>query len=571
MGRALAELVFGIRWILWQARRPLQRLRRPPSWVLFLVEEGYPELPPPPRPRWQRLTGRAPMSLADLHDHFRRIAADPRTEGVILHLRQLGMTQAQVQAFRELIAELQRAGKRVVSYASTYNTATYHLACACDEVLLMPGGNVNAVGYARSYMFLADALAQVGLRADIIQITPYKTAGDVLSRNAMSNEARQMANWLADAAFDELLADVATGRSIDRDQARALIDAAPMHEESAPAQKAIDGVLFEEELGQRLGGRIMEWRQARRRLARPAPKRPGRYIALLRIEGTILDGRSSRPPLGPRLPVPLLLQARAGDLTVVRQARGLAEDRRVAAVLLWVDSGGGSSTASEAMSSALAALAKTKPLVALMGSVAASGGYHVVTSAQRVFAQPGTITGSIGVLAGKVTAGSLFDRALFHRERVARGKQADIFSLDTPFTDEERDRVRLLVEHTYQQFVDRVARGRGMKTEDVNAIAGGRVWTGRQALDRGLVDELGGLSAALAHLRTLAGLPESARLRETRANSGALGSGISTSAGGSSIRAGAGATSTLAYAIESAVSLSRAATWLLWPLLDPDR
>jgi protease-4 len=511
------------------------------------------------------------MSLADLHEHFRRIAADPRTSGVVLHLRQLGLSQAQVQAFRELITELRGAGKRVVSYASTYDSATYHLACACDEVLLMPGGNVNAIGYTRTYMFLADVLERVGLRADIIKISPYKTAGDVLSRNAMSEEARQMANWLADAAFEELLGDVTTGRSVERDQARALIDAAPMHDESALAQNAVDGVLFEDELGPRLGGQIMEWRQARRRLARPAPKRPGRYIALLRIEGTIVDGRSSRPPLGPRLPVPLLLQPRAGDLTVVRQARQLAEDRRVGAVLLWVDSGGGSSTASEAISSALAALAQTKPLVALMGSVAASGGYHVVTSAQRVFAQPGTITGSIGVLAGKVTAGGLLDRALVHRERVARGDHAGIFAVDTPFTDEERNRVRTLVEHTYQQFVDRVARARGMTAEEVDAVAGGRVWTGRQALERGLVDELGGLSAALAHLRALAGLPESARLRETRADGApSLPGGATTPAGGPP-RPGAGTLSALAYAMESAASLSRAATWLLWPLLDPDR
>jgi protease-4 len=570
--RALAELFFGIRWVLWQARRPLQRLRRPPTWVLFLVEEAYPEVPPPPRPRWQRLTGRAPMSLADLREHFHRIAADPRVEGVILHLRQLGITQAQVQAFRELILELRHAGKRVVSYASSYTTATYHVACACDEVLLMPGGSVNATGYARTYMFLADALERVGLRADIIQVSPYKTAGDVLSRSAMSEEARQMANWLADAAFDELVADAGTGRSLEPGQARALIDAAPMHEEAALAQKAVDAVLFEEELGPRLGGQIMDWRQARRRLARPAPQRPGRYIALLRIEGTILDGRSSRPPLGPRLPLPLLLQARTGDLTVVAQARRLAEDPRVAAVLLWVDSGGGSSTASEAMSSALAALANTKPLVALMGSVAASGGYHVVTSAQRVFAQPGTLTGSIGVLAGKVTAGGLFDRALVHRERVSRGEHADIFGLDTPFTDEERERVRALVEHTYLQFVDRVARSRGMTREEVDAVAGGRVWTGRQALERGLVDELGGLAAALAHLRTLAGLPEWARLREIRGEPVAgPPSGAASPTGGSSIGVGVGAASALAYALESAALLSRAVTWLLSPLLDPDR
>ncbi|MDP9325900.1 MAG: S49 family peptidase, partial [Candidatus Dormibacteraeota bacterium] len=405
MGRLLAYLVFGFRWLVWQLGRPLRRLRRPPAWVEFLVEEAYPEVPPPPRPRWQRLLGgRGTISLAELRTRFRRIAADPRITGVVLHIRPLEMTQAHVQAFREVIAELRARGKRAIAYAPSYNTATYHLACACDEVLLMRGGSLNAVGYARTYTFLADALHRAGLEADVLQITPYKTAMDFLTRNAMSEQAREMANWLADAAFDELLSDVATGRSMERDAARDLVDRAPLSEDEALELGAVDGVLYEEELDSRLEGRMARWDTARRRLARPAPRPPGRHVALLRIEGTILDGRSSNPPAGPRLPVPLLLQSRAGDITVARQARRLADDARVGAVLLWVDSGGGSSTASEAMSSALSALAEKKPLVAAMGSVAASGGYHVVTAARRVFAQPTTVTGSIGVLAGKVTA-----------------------------------------------------------------------------------------------------------------------------------------------------------------------
>jgi protease-4 len=252
--------------------------------------------------------------------------------------------------------------------------------------------------------------------------------------------------------------------------------------------------------------------------------------------------------------VPLLLQRRAGDLTIAQQARRLAQDRRVAAVVLWVDSGGGSSTASEAMSSALSALAARKPIVAAMGSVAASGGYHVVTSARRVFAQPGTITGSIGVLAGKLTMGGLFDRLLVQREQVVRGEHAAMFGLEAPFTDEERARLRGLIEHTYQQFIERVAKARGLPLDGLNAIAGGRVWTGRQALERGLVDELGGLERAIAHARALAGLKDAAPVREARPGRD-LGP------------ASAGATTALAYALEAARSLNGSGTWLLWPLV----
>jgi protease-4 len=523
--------------------------------VLFLIEEAYPEVPPPRPPRWQRLLGgRQQTSLRDLQSRFRRVAADPRTVGVILHLRPVGMSQAHVQAFRELIAELRAAGKKVVSFAPSYSTATYHLACACDEVLLMPGGSLNAMGYARTFTFMADALDRFGLRADVVQITPYKTALDFLSRNSMSDQAREMAGWLADAAFNELLADVASGRRVDIEQARAVIDSAPASEEQALEMHAVDGVLFEEGLASRLGGRILSWRQARRRLPRPAPPRPGKYVALLRIEGTILDGRSARPPVQPPLQIPLLLQGRSGDLTIAEQARRLAEDRRAAAVLLWVDSGGGSSTASEAMSSALTALAARKPVVAAMGTVAASGGYHVVTPARRVFAQPGTITGSIGVIGGKVDAGGLFDRLLFHREQVGRGKHATMFGPDAGFTAEERVLVRGMIEHTYAQFVDHVAKARGLSAESVDAIGGGRVWTGRQALERGLVDEIGGLEMAIGHARSLAGLSESAPVREA-----ASGHGWAPPSGG--------AAPALAYAMEAVRALNSCSTWLLFPLL----
>lgn len=551
----LAYAVYAVSWVFWQGGRPLRRLRRPPSWVLFLIEEAYGELPPPSRPRWQRLVGGRPkISRRDLRERFLRVAADTRTVGVVLHLRPVAMSQAQVQGYRELIADLRDAGKRVVSFAPAYTTSTFHVACACDEVLLMRGGTINGLGYVRSYVFLADALERLGLQADVLQITPYKTALDFLSRNSMSEQARDMAGWLADAAFHELLADVGAGRHLDPEESRAIVDGTPATDEQALSLRAVDAVCYEEELSARLDGRMMGWSAARRRLPRAAPRRPGRFVGLLRIEGTIVDGRSARPPVEPPLQVPLLLQKRSGDLTIAQQARRLAKDRRVAAVVLWVDSGGGSSTASEAMSSALAALAARKPVVAAMGSVAASGGYHVVTSAHRVFAQPGTITGSIGVLAGKLTLGGLLDRLLIRRELVVRGEHAAMFGLEAPFSDAERARLRELIEHTYEQFIDRVAKARGLPRDALEPIAGGRVWTGRQALEHGLVDELGGLERAIAHARSLAGLSESAPIREA----GFAGDLAPT---------GDPPPSTLAYALEAAYSLNRSGTWLLCPLV----
>src|SRR5207302_8867681 len=224
---------------------------------------------------------------------------------------------------------------------------------------------------------------------------------------------------------------------------------------------------------------VRPWAAARRRLPVAGPYPPGRVVGLIRVEGTIVDGRSRQAPFRPPLALPLLFQDQCGDLTVVEQARALAQDRRVGAVVLWVDSPGGSASASEAIAAALAALGRRKPLVAAMGSVAASGGYYVTTPARRVFAHPGTLTGSIGVIAGKVVADGLLDRLLIRREVVKRGEHATMFDAEQPFTDEERARLRQLIDRSYRLFLQRVADGRGRPAEAIEPVAGGRGWTGR--------------------------------------------------------------------------------------------
>ena len=213
-------------------------------------------------------------------------------------------------------------------------------------------------------------------------------------------------------------------------------------------------------------------------------------------------------------PVPLVADPRAGDLTVVRDARTVLGDDRAAAVVVYIDSGGGSATASEAMAAALAKVAERKPVVAAMGSFAASGGYYVATPATWIVAQPDTLTGSIGVLTGKLVGAGLLDRLHVKREHLHRGRNVDLFGSEEPFTDEQRQAVWANIQRVYDVFLDRVAESRGMSRDAVDAIGGGRVWTGRQAHERGLVDELGGLEVALAKARELAGLSPRAPVHE---------------------------------------------------------
>ena len=516
--------LFVLRRLFWLIGNLTRRMKKAPDYVVFILEGEYPELR---RPRAgflrKRLFPDPRISLEELGERFRTVQQDPRVSGVVLHLRSLKISTAQAQTIRQFIGELRSSGKRVVAWSSSYDNTRYYIAAAADEILLQNGGEASPVGLRATFMFLADALEKIGVKADFVQISPYKSAGDALMRSSMSDEAREMSNWLIDAYYDDFIQAVAAGRNLDDDGAKALVDGAPYTDLQALEARVVDRLISEEDLPVYLGtglgagekaARLVTWDTARRQLLRPPLTPKGRYVALIRIEGPIIDGRSQQPPFKSPLPLPMASGPRCGDLTVVHQVRKALADRRAAAVLLYVDSPGGSAFASEAIAAALQKVADKKPLVAAMGSVAASGGYYVCTPAQWISAQPGTLTGSIGVLSGKVITGGLWDKLLFHREHMNRGLHSEMLGSDRPFNDEERKTVWDSIQRVYDVFLDRVSAGRHISRDTAESVAGGRVWTGSQALERGLVDELGGLEAGLAKARQLAGLNPRAPVRE---------------------------------------------------------
>jgi protease IV len=517
-------ILFPFRYLWWLASSVRRSLGKPPGFVFFVIEQDLPALPDPPRPLWQRFTSRPRLSIKELGERFDLIANDPRIRGVVLHLRPVGMSMATLQDLRELVSKLRQSGRRVVAWAPFYTTGTYYLACACDEVLLMPVGTVQPLGFATTGMFLRDGLARFGIEADFVQISPYKSAADVLTKSEMSIELREQVTWLLDSQHKELLSAIGKGRVLDEKGAQALVDGSPYGDDAALENRVVDAVVPEEALAERLAQGtdspvlIGTWERARTKMRSPAPTLGrGKYVAVLRIEGTIIDGRSGKLPVKPPIEIPLVGDDRAGDLTVVQAARLLASDKRAAAVVLYVNSRGGSATASEAMRQALTAIAKRKPLVVAMGPVAGSGGYWVSTPASWIVARPGALTGSIGVLTGKIVTGGMWSKLMFNRETVAFGQHATIESDDRPYSDEERGIVNSEIDRVYKLFLEVVAKARRMSPEEVHPIAAGRVWTGRQAFERKLVDELGGFDAAVRKARTLAGLPDTARVREARA------------------------------------------------------
>ncbi|HET9410855.1 MAG TPA: S49 family peptidase, partial [Candidatus Dormibacteraeota bacterium] len=344
-------LLYPFRYLWWLVGSLRARIGKPPDYVTFLIEEELPALPDPPAPWWQRFFSRGRLSVRELGKRFDAIGRDTRIKGVVLHLRPTSMSMASVQDLSELVAGLRQSGKRVVAWAPSYTTSTYCLACSCDEICLLPSGMVMPLGFATTGAFLAQGLARVGIQADFVQISPYKTAADPLTKSKMSDEYREQVRWLIDSQSSELVEAIAESRRLDRAAARQLVDGSPYNDDQALAKGAVDSVLAEEQLPAHLGSgssaSLAEWDRARRKMARPAPKlRFGRYVAIMRIEGTIIDGRSGRPPVKPPIDLPLVGDARAGDLTVVQNARQVAADKRAAAVVLYVNSRGGSSTAS---------------------------------------------------------------------------------------------------------------------------------------------------------------------------------------------------------------------------------
>ncbi len=510
-------ILFPFRYLRWLVSRVRSSFGKPPDFVIFVLEEDLPALPDPPRPFWQRFTSRPRLSIKELGERFDLISRNPQIKGVVLHLRAANMPMTTREDLRELVAKLRKSGKRVVAWAPFYTTGTYYLACACDEILLMPSGMVQALGFSATGMFLADGLRRVGLGADFVQISPYKSAADVLTKSQMSKEVREQTTWLVESRYEELVGAIVESRLLDEKGAKALIDGSPYGDEAAVDGHVVDGLLGEEKLPEHLGGSIATWERARALLQTPPPKlRFGKYVALLRIEGMIVDGRSGRLPFRPPVELPLIGDDRAGDLTVVQAARQVAADKRAAAVVVYVNSRGGSATASEAMRQALDVIVKRMPAVVVMGPVAASGGYFVATPGSWIVARPSTLTGSIGVLNGKFLTGALWSKLLVNRETIAFGERATLESDEKPYSDEERKVVRAEIERIYAYFIDLVAKSRKMTNDQVVPLAQGKVWTGRQALERMLVDELGGLEAGIRKARELARLTEDALVREVR-------------------------------------------------------
>lgn len=482
--------------------------------IVLPVHGSYPERTPQRDPLpfpFNRLPiSPSEPSLEDMQAVVERIGGDPRIQNVVLRFDTLRARPAALHSLRRLLADLRGKGKRLIAWLPGADTWDYCLASACDEIILPQSGRLSVLGLRSEAVFLKDALALIGVEADLEAIAEYKVSPDTFRRSAMTKPHREMLNAILDTYFDEIVSAIATGRGLTPAQVRSLIDRMPLTPTEAVEAGLADAVLYEDELASHLTGpsqqekpTLCPWQEAVRRIRRPLKWTSRQAVGVVSLEGLIVPGRSRRIPA----PIPLpLIESQAGAESIVQALRQAEADKRIAAVIFHVETPGGSALASDLICREVRRLRERKPVVVLMGEQATSGGYYVSALANRIVARPTTLTGSIGIWGGKFALKNLYDRLGIGRETVQRGAMADLYSDMTPFSADERAWTRRDLGESYALFKSLVAEGRGMTEKRVEEIARGRVWTGSQALEIGLVDELGDFQTALALAKELAGL-----------------------------------------------------------------
>lgn len=459
-----------------------------------------------------------PMLLREAVDALHRAATDPRITGLIARVQLSAAPPAAIGELREAVSAF-TAVKPSLAWAETYpGTLSYYLASAFGEVWMQPSGTVGLIGFATNALFLREALTKAGIEAQFVTRGEYKSAVNMFTQDGYTEAHREADSRLIESLHAQVWQGIAESRGVAAGDLDALADRAPLLRDDAVSGKLLDRTGFRDEayarIGEMTGGGAGPPRRCLSRYAQdrgglpPVPGRPGKpVIAVVTVAGPIVSGRGG-PQVFP------LSRSSAGADVITAALREVAADDDVKAVVLRVDSPGGSVPGSETIwREVLRTRAAGTPVVASMGAVAASGGYYVAMAAEHVVAGPGTITGSIGVLAGKLVARNLKDRLGVGTDVVRTNANADAWTANAPFTPEQHAIVEAEADLFYDDFVSRVAEARGMSVEEVDAVARGRIWTGADAHERGLVDELGGLRAAVRRAKTLAGLDADAEVK----------------------------------------------------------
>jgi protease-4 len=468
--------------------------------------------------------------LADVSPHLHRIverldkaATDPRVKGVVLSIESPALGRGRAEELRAAIGRIRKAGKPVAAHLVGAEPVHYMVASACDTVAMPPAATLEITGVRTEVTFFKAMLDKLGVDAEILQVGEFKGAGEPLTRTSMSPQLRAQYEQFVGDLYEQLVERVATDRKLPADRVRTLIDTGVFTPEAAVEAKLIDMVAYEDEVISGLSGRLkIDQPKVARDYAQQkldndfsgigglvklvellsgqkqsAAVGKERQIAVIYLTGEIKEGKGRDD---------LLAGGSAGSDSVIKAIRDASKDDKVAAIVLRIDSPGGSALASDLIWRE--AERTTKPVVASLSDTAASGGYYVAVAADRIVAAPGTLTGSIGVVGGKIAVGKALEQYGVHTDVVSKGRNAGWLSMQTPFTEQEREVFMATMKDVYRLFTSKVAAGRKLDMDNLAKLAEGRVFTGRMAKELGLVDRLGTLDDAIDEAKKLAGIDD---------------------------------------------------------------
>ncbi len=459
----------------------------------------------PPNDVLGQVTGGARVETVRSYvDALRRAKDDARIESVLIVPTPIASPfWAKVQEIRDAVVDFKKSGKRISAYLEYAGEREYYLASAADRIYLMPTSGLDVTGVATYEVFLKGTLDKIGAQADFEKIGDYKTAPNQLTQTTYTPAHREMTESLTRDMYDQLVRGIAETRKKSVEEVRALIDQGPFLAEQALKAGLVDALAYEDQLDDQGAvsktGTVEGERYGRARAASPPYGAP--RVAVVYVTGVINSGNGGYDPLNGEV---------TGSMRLVKAIRLARADDLVRAIVVRIDSPGGSSIASDVIWRELTVTKNEKPerpVVASMSDLAASGGYYVAMAAPNIVAQPGTLTGSIGIYGGKFVTGGTYEKLGAHIEGVTIGRNAGLESPQRPFNESERQKLREQIGSFYKGFVEKVAAARKMPVARVDQLAQGRVWTGAQAQQHGLVDALGGLDRAIALAKDRAGIP----------------------------------------------------------------
>jgi protease IV len=469
------------------------------------------------------LFGSSVETLSDIVGRLEKAADDEKLAGVILRINDPTLGWAKVNELQHAIKHLRSKGKRVIAYLDSATTHDYLVAASCDQIVMPESGELAILGLRAEVTFFKNLFDWLHLKADMLRVGEYKSAAEPYVRTEMSKEFRHEMEEILDDYLRQIVDGISKSRKIDRDKVLSAIDGGPYTANRARELGLIDKVAYEDEIegflkasehksdveitknyGKKkvdndfsgFGGMmkmmslIMGGEQQKRLSSKPK-------VAVVHAVGAIMSGKSTSSFFGGET---------LGSETFIKAVRQAAEEKTVKAIVLRVDSPGGSALASDLMWRALQKAGK--PVIVSMGDVAASGGYYISMGANRIFAEPGTLTGSIGVVGGKVAIGGLLEKVGITTSVISRGKNSGAMSMMSGFSDSERQAMQRTLNDIYGQFTHKAAQGRKMDYDKLEKLARGRVYTGAMATKLGLVDELGTLDDAVKYAAQVAGLPK---------------------------------------------------------------